>query len=1113
MPNSSGPFTISKFMGATVVNINISAGFNEQATNLTMTLVEDEIANDDFILKDENPQNIGGRLIGTPFAYTYESFSFSGLLIGYQQLESIDGKPTFQITLGSPLSLLENTQVILSNYVGPVNDSIKNGEETTATFSLRNAINVYGYLEDGGDNFGNSLLNDSGLLWEGTQGVKEALVTLTNQDVTSDATGDFGSYIKFRGHTYKLNLDGLPHASALYRIGGSVNASIMDIISRYCQEAGVDFLVFLILGSGTGPHTIAFKTVDRAIQPQLGLIESYATNSAAISTKEKGQELRNEITQALLIGGDIHLLYPMDNWSAFDPAVVPFWGFDINGIPIRGVKPNGTFYADDDHAMNLNASVISDITGALGFGITYPCTILEMRCALVDYDSWATYITINRTDIAETVDVGIQGAGSLADGSNTDPKIVHDFVNDRLVFAEQLSTMNDTSAENQWTTISQRLYEFVRESASTYYGRKFLVKVPFRVQLKIVPGDLTVTFSHETTDAGYLPEGSSPLGLNYLNTTYFSNDDGRFTPFMRYAAQSNFGAVSTLPDYKQVVVNPALLKNNDVVFQNNGYNSTVYLKCQEGEAGPLLQNGLLTGNSNIVIVYNAFGLPVPAVICSVSEPLFAQAQDALGGVDDIAYITGEDMTTAVNFKATSFPMKLHPPAFYPNGVAIAMRNNQFTYGPWGSYGVDGKVEFERDESLVPWEYGSFDSLNDAAQAKLVNIATKTQVIEKGTIVEAGTPDKNIGDVLIADGPVIAGISINIAAGGVTTTYNMETFIPQFGRFSRDNSERIRRLGKYNQQLKRAVRQLWLEGFQKANILLNSSRGFMYGASYAVKQQTPHAAIIAHLIGGSGNNGGLRFNPSVSGPRYAPIVYTGTLQESLGNLQVRNGGGSDFLKTAVMGFEGLLRPASTKIDDTYLSHYVTPNTSIATPVKVTNSNYLNLNPFKEACDIHWISQKDEYDGLNRRKSALDPTYARFIALRGPLEVSGYGYDIVGRPTPNASGDTGTWQSMGNTVASGYLNNSKAWPAGPVDLRWDKMRGVWASPGCIYWGKLDTTATANAGPFDLNLDNNYAYDLIDRLPVYNFFSTDIAAQTKVSAGYDPVTNKWRIISADC
>ena len=57
------------------------------------------------------------------------------------------------------------------------------------------------------------------------------------------------------------------------------------------------------------------------------------------------------------------------------------------------------------------------------------------------------------------------------------------------------------------------------------------------------------------------------------------------------------------------------------------------------------------------------------------------------------------------------------------------------------------------------------------------------------------------------GPNITSIAVNIASGGITTTYELSTFTPSFGRLSKLNTERLKRAAKNRVRLAKMDRKL------------------------------------------------------------------------------------------------------------------------------------------------------------------------------------------------------------------------------------------------------------------------------------------------------------------
>ena len=92
--------------------------------------------------------------------------------------------------------------------------------------------------------------------------------------------------------------------------------------------------------------------------------------------------------------------------------------------------------------------------------------------------------------------------------------------------------------------------------------------------------------------------------------------------------------------------------------------------------------------------------------------------------------------------------------------------------------------------------------------------------------------------------------------------------------------------------------------------------------------------------------------------------------------------------------------------------------------------------------------------------------RFHALRGPLVLQAWGYDINGKPIPNANdsavdAEDGIFRStfLKDKFLKNWLSNPKTWPVGPVDLRWDRNRGVWVSPPASKLIVARLTSTLN------------------------------------------------------
>ena len=72
--------------------------------------------------------------------------------------------------------------------------------------------------------------------------------------------------------------------------------------------------------------------------------------------------------------------------------------------------------------------------------------------------------------------------------------------------------------------------------------------------------------------------------------------------------------------------------------------------------------------------------------------------------------------------------------------------------------------------------------------------------------------------------------------------------------------------------------------------------------------------------------------------------------------------------------------------------------------------------------------------------------RAISLRGPLILTGWGFDINNDPVPYQKEEDGNDDKKENRkrFLNDWLRKPHTWKTGPVDLRWDESRGVWTAP---------------------------------------------------------------------
>ena len=92
--------------------------------------------------------------------------------------------------------------------------------------------------------------------------------------------------------------------------------------------------------------------------------------------------------------------------------------------------------------------------------------------------------------------------------------------------------------------------------------------------------------------------------------------------------------------------------------------------------------------------------------------------------------------------------------------------------------------------------------------------------------------------------------------------------------------------------------------------------------------------------------------------------------------------------------------------------------------------------------------------------------RPMALRGPLMLHSWGYDLQGKPIPNtddgkANAIAGTFkgdhEGRSDAFLDDWLTNRQTWPVAPVDLRFDRDRKVWTVPS--RYRMIEATASGD------------------------------------------------------
>jgi hypothetical protein len=1034
------------FLGATVIGFSANAGLNDQESSCNIQLVEDKTVGQNFTPLEP----------GTPIVFSAgSSFSFHGLYQYGTKSVSTQGSGIWTILLTGPREVLDGTAFIIDGYNGSV-------------AGIPNVVNGYGILENS-LGFGGSLTNAAGMPWNyavgllpssvqaaltvsgvSYVGVQSALEAVVNNLAGG---GTYGNGMYLNGNRFVLNLSGITsdlNVPAYYRLPGP-SISVLEIINSLYRDAGHDYIAKMIVNSGS-PTQIYFKSIDRTVQPSMTQIRDFINSRNDVISSDYGYELRSDTTAVLLVGAQQESLTLINNNGS---NILPYFGSDSNGNPI-------TTSGVGDYTVNLNATSIPNVMGFLGGGLTYSASQTELRLAMESYDAWAAYVKINNPSIATPL--GITSAAS-ADGSPLST-FISDFINDDPLDADIIGS----GLYSELVNMGGQLYDLVKNAATEHYGRKFAVKLPFISSLATESNSNNVKYSIQPSDSAYLPEGSSPLGLSYLNELQFLDQDLKLTPFASF--KTSLGGAD-----------PTTVNVNSSVLQYD----------------TLAGNSLYTGVSidpNIV----KLGDGSQAVIVTLDQPLLQLPDSALGNIGDIANLFSTDIPTisgALDYYSDNFPLRISPSAIVFDSVAVPLRSNISVYGPWATGNLANKTQFIRDESLNPWNYGSFTAMNAAALAKIQNAATNITKVETGSVTVAGLPGFSLGDQLVAAGSEITGIDLQFGVGGIQTTYRLQTYTPRKGRFSQARATQIQEFGLGLAHFRRQMRQVQ----QRNNTMKTFNANYQAGqqlnrVTSQILQQSPHGMLVSHAV------------PYGSG--YVNLASVQKTKDVLGNLRTNKSG--IYQTTSACSMDSVFRGFSTASGASGIPHYQKVDGRVSNAITLTS-----LNHFQSGSDIQWLTFNPEYSGLNSRKRSINFDDARPVGIRLPQVGVGYGYTIFGNPVPgtgslySASGGLIPANSGSRNFLANYRQRQDQWIAAPIEQFYDPFRCVWGAKG-LYSAFVGSGSIApnSSGNVFLTINGTKSGDA---LSVFNWLGSTLATGVKCYIGWFPLDNRFQVISADC
>jgi hypothetical protein len=500
MPVQNLGISAIKFCGATVLSFNSTLGLGSQESSISIDLIEDCEAGDNFF-----------AIVGAPAYLTVGTFSFGGVITNITKSQGRSGK-TINVKMADPRQLLQNAVIVIDTFLGnPI--------------QAPNYFNVYAAIEgsvaNGNcNNYGLSLSDERGMPYT------KILSTLVSMaPIIQSPTG-----IPFSISFSSLYTSGAGNLPPLFKVPGP-SITVLDFVQNICDTLGLDFYVNL-LGT-SNQDLITFGFIDLKNPPgSFGQItDAYNGFATEISY---GQELRNETTKTVIFGEKVHYLSGVSNFDFY------FGEEEYNGqmYPIYPSGRDTCGFWINKKIDSLNLTLDKPISG----NGPYTISELDIRAAMASYKSWSdrtflpdspgTFNAAVRANWQEAVTdkamtkTGAQASGALGTTAQKANRAMPDGQqNPSRGQVKQSLPSFDKDLNKVWN--------FVKNLGDNFYGKQFICALNQKICCRATDNYNERVFTDTpTNDGGWVDLGNNPvLGLNEPDLSFFREEDNRISCF------------------------------------------------------------------------------------------------------------------------------------------------------------------------------------------------------------------------------------------------------------------------------------------------------------------------------------------------------------------------------------------------------------------------------------------------------------------------------------------------------------------------------------------------------------------------------------------------------
>ena len=858
-------------------------------------------------------------------------------------------------------------------------------------------------------------------------------------------------------------------------------------------------------GNVTGP-VISFKYLDKSEQPQPGvvadLVKAAKLNDTLISANN-GQEYADVVTQKMIIGDDATRV-----WEASLEYLIPVYGKDNNGEWLVG-----TGFGEQDFAPvalsngGVYQARIQELRAAVsGFE---QWSLYHQLGGLYGYSNVGNPLFGSIAMAASSAITGFlqnrMPGGAVVSGFNGDwhKRAIQGGGGGKEIFEAVLNT-----ATNYWG----KTYFVLLPVEPGGLDNNIRYKNAFETEAAWEITDAGWDPNFRIKDISmYNDEGALKACAGYYPSTSTNRasaakakDFGNIEKTVPYILPGSTTLVGS-----EIKVDKEIYWRKNPYFNdpNNPYDDVsamVHIECpQVFEFDPnATEKGALDSvfTSQMArshgVPQNAPGFRGVAAgrgLSTYTYPGWGRDQDGnLDGSDLVLQRT--NYSTLEN---EMMAMRYLPTVVRPYRVSIPQKSTRYSWGPWYKFSTKiGKAEVEQNSQLKPETFGSAQLMDEAAFALAYAGTADLYASESGSVDLAEFPQYNIADRFNANGPYITKMDVSVGAGGITTKYQFSTWTRNFGKIAKYNIDRIAQINKdrikaqkkgtitgFSTKQKSAVTALQEHANALNPIDVNFFSGLQVPAGAAANAApNPLGASVWSMS--TKNAASLQFQSgrpitfhNETAPSYnfsfgctpdqlfspvgirkepndgegdpnqnipadtLPYILEPTRGENIDGDFDTSGGADHF-------YEGHMSPTSRDLDPYALSRDGT-----GVPTRMTEFVKVDFGAVLMD-DFDWLTGKSPITGetnnlhLSHNGNTIpdDVDDVRTFGLRGPLLLSGWGYDIMGHPVPG--------KKDGNFEPVNPAENRASWKTGPVDLKWDDERQVWAGGLQFVEGILET-----------------------------------------------------------